>query len=103
MIIQTTAPQFRADAKLHAYLEEKLSRLGHVYDRIVACDVTLKLENSGRVRDKIVELRLQVPGATLVASETQRTFEAAADLIVDKMRRQLKRYKGKKSARAAVG
>lgn len=96
MTIQTTAPQFRADAKLHAYIEEKLSKLGHVYDRIITCDVTLRLENSGRVRDKIMELKLKVPGRTLVASETQRTFEAAADLLVDKMQRQLKRYKGRR-------
>ena len=96
MTIQTTAPQFRADAKLHAYIEEKLARLEHVYDRIITCDVTLKLENTGRVRDKIAELRLNVPGATLVASETQRTFEAAVDLLVDKMQRQLKRYKGRR-------
>ena len=96
MTIQTTAPQFRADAKLHAYIEEKLSRLSHVYDRIITCDVTLRLENSGRVRDKIAELRLHVPGATLVASESQRTFEAAVDLLSDKMRRQLKRYKARR-------
>lgn len=96
MTIQTTAPQFRADAKLHAYIEEKLSRLSNVYDRIITCDVTLKLESSRRVRDKVVELKLQVPGCTLVASESQRTFEAAADLLVDKMRRQLRRYKGRR-------
>ena len=96
MTIQTTAPQFRADAKLHAYIEEKVSRLSHVYDRIITCDVTLRLENTGRVRDKIAELRLRVPGATLVASETQRTFEAAVDLLADKMRRQLRRHKDRR-------
>ena len=96
MTIQTSAPQFRADAKLLAYIDEKLSRLSHVYDRIITCDVTLKLENSGRVRDKVAELRLNVPGATLVASESQRTFEAAVDLLSDKMRRQLRRYKGRR-------
>ncbi len=96
MTIQTVAPQFKADEKLLAYIEAKVSKLTQVYDRIITCDVTLRLENSGQVRDKIAEVKLQVPGATLVASENQRTFEASVDLLTDKLKRQLRRYKERK-------
>ena len=93
MIVHTAAPQFKADQKLLAYVEAKLSKLSVVFDRIIDCSVTLRLENSGQVRDKIAEVKLQVPGGVIVASESQRTFEAAVDVLSDKLRRQLKRYK----------
>jgi Ribosome-associated protein Y (PSrp-1) len=59
----------------------------------IDCSVTLRLENNGRIRDKVAEIKLKVPGAVLVASESQRSFEAAVDLLVDNLRRQLTRYK----------
>jgi len=97
MTVQTVAPQFKADQKLIAYIETKLGKLSTVFDRIIDCSVTLKLENSGQVKDKIAELKIHVPGAVLVATENQRSFEAAVDLLTDKMRRQLKRYKQRQS------
>jgi len=93
MTVQTVAPQFKADQKLITYIEAKLGKLSIVFDRIIDCSVTLRLENSGQVKDKIAEVRIHVPGATLVATESQRSFEAAVDLLSDKMRRQLRRYK----------
>lgn len=93
MIVQTVAPQFKADQKLIAYIETKLGKLSTVFDRIIDCSVTLRLENSGQVKDKIAEVKVNVPGAMLVARESQRSFEAAVDLLADKMRRQLKRHK----------
>ena len=99
MTVHTAAPQFKADQKLLAHIESKLGKLSQVFDRIIDCSVTLKLENSGQVRDKIAEVKLHVPGGTIVARETQRTFEAAVDVLSDKLRRQLKRYKSRQRAR----
>ena len=93
MIVQTVAPQFKADQKLISYIDTKIGKLSNVFDRIIDCSVTLKLENSGQVKDKVAEVKIHVPGAVLVATESQRSFEAAVDLLSDKMRRQLKRYK----------
>ena len=76
-----------------AYIDSKLSKLGQYFDRIIDVHVILKLENSGQVRDKIVEVKMMVPGDTLIATETQQTFEAATDLVVDNIKRQLIRYK----------
>lgn len=96
MTVHTVAPQFKADEKLLAYIEAKLSKLSQIYDRIIECSVTLRLENSGQIKDKIAEVKLHVPGGTIVASESQKTFEAAVDLLSDKLLRQLKRYKDRK-------
>ena len=99
MTVNTVAPQFKADQKLLAYIESKLGKLSLVFDRIIDCSVTLRLENTGQVKDKIAEVKIHVPGQTIVASESQRTFEAAVDLLSDKLRRQLKRYKSRQRAR----
>lgn len=102
MKIQTTAVHFNADQKLLSYVDQKAGKLDHFYDRIIDASVFLKLENSGQVRDKIVEFKLNVPGETLIAKETNKTFEAAVDLVVDNMKRQIKKYKQKISARSSA-
>ena len=58
MKIHTEAVQFKADQKLIDFIEKKLSKLDTFYDRIIETDVTLKLENSGQIKDKIAKVRL---------------------------------------------
>lgn len=93
MKINLTAVHFDADQKLVDYIDKKTAKLSQFFDRITDAQVFLKLENSGQVRDKIVELKLMVPGDTLVAKETSKTFEAATDAVVDNMKRQLSKHK----------
>ncbi|MEM9992322.1 MAG: ribosome-associated translation inhibitor RaiA [Bacteroidota bacterium] len=100
MKVTTEAIQFRADIKLISYIEEKLAKLDRFFDRILQADVTLRLENSGQVKDKITEIRLQLPGETLVASSSHKSFEAAASDVVDMLARQLKKHKEKIVQRA---
>lgn len=95
MKIHMTAIHFTADQKLTDYIEKKASKLHQFFDRIIDAQVFLKLENSGQVRDKIVEMKLMVPGDTLVATEVSKTFEAATDAAVDNMKRQLNKHKEK--------
>jgi putative sigma-54 modulation protein len=95
MTVRTESVQFKADEKLLAYIEKKLSKLDSFFDRIIDANVKLKLENSGQVRDKIAEVKIQVPGSTLFVSETHKTFEASIDSAADNLKRQLKKYKEK--------
>lgn len=93
MVIHITSVHFTADQKLTDYIERKSAKLGQFYDRIIDTKIFLKLENSGQVRQKIVEMKINVPGDTLVATESNISFEAAADIAVDNMKRQLIKYK----------
>ncbi|MCR9288167.1 ribosome-associated translation inhibitor RaiA [Saprospiraceae bacterium] len=101
MKVHTESVQFKADQKLVDYVEKKLAKLDTFFDRIIGADVKLRLENSGQVRDKIAEIRLNVPGTTLFAKETNKTFEASIDLALDNLKRQLTKYKSKMRARAS--
>jgi len=100
MKIITTAIHFDADQKLLDYIQRKTSKLDQFFDRIIDAHVYLKLENSGQVRDKIVEMKLNVPGDVLMATEVSKTFEASADAAVDNMKRQLNRYKERIQAKS---
>ena len=95
MKVYTEAVQFKADQKLIDVIEKKLTKMDVFFDRILNARVVLKLENSGQVRDKIVEVRLNVPGETLLASSVNKTFEASVDDVVDSLKRQLNKYKEK--------
>ena len=58
--------------------------------------VILKLDhNKGTVRDKIAEIRLQLPGKTLYAEERSKMFEESVELAMDSMVRQVKKHKEK--------
>lgn len=95
MNIKIQAVHFDADVKLRELIIEKLQKLQKFYDRILNVDVFLKLENTGQVKDKIVELKANIPGDTIVVTSTEKTFEASLDKASDVIVRQLKRRKEK--------
>ena len=97
MEIRTQAVNFDADAKLIEFIDRKLAKLDTFYDNIVSTDVFLKLEKTGQVQDKVAEIKLKVPGSTLVAKETSKSFEESIDLGASSLRRQLIKYKDKKN------
>ena len=100
MTVDIKSIHFTVDQKLTDYISEKLEKLSKYYERIIGVEVYLKLENSGQVKDKIVELKLRIPGSTLVVSEVNKTFEAAFDAANDNIKRLLVRKKEKTRVRA---
>lgn len=95
MKVHTEAVQFKADRKLIDFIQAKMKKLDLFFDRIIEAEIKLRLENSGQVRDKIVEIKLKVPGQTLFAKNSQKTFETSVGLAIDNLKRQLTKYKDK--------
>lgn len=96
MDLQIQTIHFDADQKLKQFTEKKVGKLETFYNKIVNAEVFLKLENDGSsVRNKIAEVRLQVPGATLFAAEKSKVFEESIDLAINSLRKQLSRHKEK--------
>jgi len=93
MKVHTQAVHFSADSKLLHFIEKKLKKLEQIFDRIIEASVTLKLENTGKIKDKIVEIKLAIPGNTLYVKETSKTFEASIDDALNALKRQLIKYK----------
>ena len=95
MNIRTKAIHFNADQKLIDHIESKLERLNKYFDKIISVDVTLKLQNTGKVQEKHVEVLVKVPGTTLIAKEKDKTFETAYDKVSGNLKRQILRLKEK--------
>ncbi len=98
MKIQTQSIRFNADQKLLELINERLEKLEQYYDNIIDAEVFLKLENTGQVQDKIVEVKLNVPKDKIVAKARSKKFEKSLDDAVEALKKQLLRYKGKISA-----
>ena len=93
--INFETPHFTADQSLLDHITAKLSKAEHYFDNIQSADVYLKLENTGQVKDKIVELKLRVPGKVLLATGRDKSFEAAFDEASSGLKRQILKYKEK--------
>ena len=101
MKLQMHSIHFDADQKLLDYIQKKAEKLDTFFDRIIGGEVYLRLNNdSTPLVSKVVEIKLSVPGQTLFAKEVNGTFEAAADLAVEALKIQIKKYKEKMLERA---
>lgn len=92
---------FDADRKLLDFIEKKSGKLKTYYDHIIDGEVYLRLDKDDSMGNKIVEIKLNLPGSSLFAKEQSRSFEAATDMAVEGLRRQLKKYKEKQLEKRA--
>lgn len=101
MKLQMHSIHFDADQKLLAYIQKKAEKLDTFYDRITAGEVFLRLnKDSSSQENKVVEIKLTVPGHTLFAKENSSSFEAAADVALEALKAQIKKFKAKTLERA---
>lgn len=96
--------RFDADQKLLDYIRKKIEKLETFNDRIVDGEVILRLDKSHLNKNevfgnKIIELKINIPGQQLFTKESSNTFEAATDLASETMSRLLKKSKDKKKIR----
>lgn len=103
MNISVKSVHFRADAKLVTYIEQKINRLTRYIDRNVEAEVHLKLQDTGgKVREKITEVKLHVPGGWVMDKKTGKTFESAINASVVTLKRQLLRQKERQGQRGPI-
>lgn len=94
MNVNVHSIHFDADRKLVAFIREKLDKLTLFHDSILAGEVFLRLEHDGEKREnKVVEIKLSVPGNDLFAKRQGRSFEEAAINTVEALRSQVERNK----------
>jgi putative sigma-54 modulation protein len=102
MKLQIHSIHFDADVKLLEFIQKKADKLETFYDRIIDGEVFLKVDNGERRRNKLIEIKLNIPGQQLFAKENANSFEAAADLAVEALRRQIRKHKTKYQAKSKV-
>ena len=98
MKVQMQSVHFDADKTLLDFIQQRLNKLEHFYDRVTDGEVILRLNNKDGVANKTVEIKLMVPGSTLFSQEYAASFEAATDAAVEALKSQIARYKAKHQA-----
>lgn len=97
MEVQINAIHFEITDKLVAFINKKIDRLVRRYESITGVDVTLKVIKPETAMNKEAGILLEVPGYDdIFASKVADSFEAAVDLSIEALERQLERIKGKK-------
>lgn len=95
MNVQVTARRFKAHDSLREYAQSEVSKLERYYDNIIGGDVILSFEKP-RDSVKTAEISLSVFGKKMLAKESSDDFIKSIGLAIEKLERQLKRYKTKK-------
>jgi putative sigma-54 modulation protein len=96
MNISITARKFKAHDTLKEFINNEVSSLEKYIDNILNVDVILSYLNS-KENIKTAEIILQVPGQTLTAEEKSDDFKKSVVASVEKLSRQLKKLKSKKT------
>ncbi len=85
---------------MRSYTEEKLSKLDHFSNRVVDAKVVISYAADGDAAQPAkVEVQLNIPHGIVRAEESGQDAYAAVDKVVDKLGRQLRRFKERKIAR----
>jgi putative sigma-54 modulation protein len=95
MKLQVHSIHFDADKKLLAFIQQKLNKLDQFYDRITAGEVFLRLNKDKDKENKVLEIKINLPGTSLFVKQQGRTFEEATDIAIDALKIQLKKFKDK--------
>jgi putative sigma-54 modulation protein len=89
MQINITGHHIEVTPALRAYVSEKLQRISRHFDNVISMDVILRVEN----HHKLAEAKINTAGKSLFAQETDADMYAAIDGLVDKLDKQVRRYK----------
>ncbi|MBL0014168.1 MAG: ribosome-associated translation inhibitor RaiA [Flavobacterium sp.] len=95
MKVNVHAVNFAIDRKLVDFIQERMEKLEKYYDKIVSFDVFLKVEKTSDKENKIVEVKVHVPGDDLMVKKQCKTFEEAVELSAESLERLLVKRKEK--------
>lgn len=87
---------FHITPALKDYAEEKIQRVGHYFDSIIKAEVELSVEKNRRIGNgQRAEVTIFTKGPVVRGHESATDMYAAIDLVVEKIERQVKRYKNR--------
>lgn len=98
MRLQVKAHHGHLSDSVKTYAEKRLSKLERRLYQQTRVEVTLSREHNPSIKnDHSAEAVVYTKGPKLVARESAETYEAAIDRLVDKLERQIERYRDKRT------
>jgi putative sigma-54 modulation protein len=92
MNITTTARHYQLTPALKDYAESKVGQLKKYFDNIVNAHIIFELEKYRHA----VEVSIHINGKDFNGREVSEDMYASVDRVVEKLERQIRRYKGKR-------
>jgi putative sigma-54 modulation protein len=97
MRLNLTVRRGHVNDKTRSYVEAKFVKLGRRLHPETFVEVVLDRERNPKIADDhVVEAEVHVKGPNLHGREAATTYEAAADVLIDKLERQIERLRDKK-------
>ena len=97
MRLQVKALHDHLDDSVKAYVEKRIGRLGkRLYDQTLVVVTLSKEHNPSIANGHSAEAIVHTKGPNLVAHVSAKTYEAAIDELVEKLERQIERYRDKR-------
>ena len=95
MKVRFHSVNFTADIKLLDFVQLKLNKLDMFCDRILDADAYFKVEPMSDKGNKLVEIKLRLPGKELMVKKYSQSFEGAIDQARGALKKVLIKYKYK--------
>jgi putative sigma-54 modulation protein len=95
MEIAIRSIHFESSQKLEEFIQKKVSRLAKFNDNVHLAEVSLKVVKPETNENKDASVKLFSKGHEFFAQEVANTFEEAVDKCVEKLERQIVKYKEK--------
>ena len=98
MRLQVKGRNVEVSDSIRRYAEEKIGKLERQLADPTQVELELAIEHNPSIADNhVAEATIWTKGPTLRARETSSSYEAAIDQLVEKLERQVKRYREKRS------
>ena len=96
MRLRVTVRHGQVHDGVRTYVESKFSKLGRRLHEETLVEVVLDRARNPKIADDhLVEAELHLKGSNLHGREAAATYEAATDLLIDKLERQIERRRDK--------
>lgn len=95
MNVKIQSVKFDADKKLVDFVNAKMSKLERFAEDAVSAEVIMKVDKDNDRGNKVVTIKLVVPGDELVADYRSKTFEESVDESIEALKKQLEKYKNR--------
>ncbi len=98
MKVNVQSVNFNIDKSLVDFIQSKVDNLDKYHDKIIDTDVYLKVQSTSEKENKIVEIKLNIPGDEFIVKKQCKSFEEGIDLAAVALKRQLLKKKEKQRA-----
>lgn len=93
MNVKIQSVKFDADQKLIDFTQGKMNKLERFLEDAIGAEVFMKLDKDSERGNKVVTIRLLVPGGDLVAEYRSKTFEESVDEAIEALKKQIEKHK----------